>query len=72
MDETFLAEQERFLTEALGFAISAGGDLMYEGDVHRTATIAEITMWQLLLTPQAEWHEKMPLLMAAECTGTFA
>lgn len=54
---------EQFLEEALGFRIE-GGNLKAEGVSHRSATIAELTMWELLRRPQSEWHDIMPLSLA--------
>jgi hypothetical protein len=48
---------EDFLAEALGFTITEKGDLVHEGQTHRSVTIAELMMWTLLKKPQAEWGD---------------
>lgn len=48
----------RLLGEILGFIITDGGELIYAGGkARRPATVDELTMWRLLVTPQSAWFD---------------
>ena len=46
----------RDVSEVLGFVITDEGDLVFDDGKHkRPASVTEMVMWRLLITPQAEW-----------------
>lgn len=48
--------KDTFLDEALGFRIELGRIIYLNGAPARRATLDEERMYELLRTPQAEWH----------------